>query len=266
MAKASEAKKETTNEAPTQEELQVNQDMTLSTSEQQQLPATDELNPFEELARSVPRRIIGELLKFSKGDWMYGQHNEELKLGTALIANMDQLLTGWIKWQDNKPAETIMGLVVEGFKPPKRDTLGDGYTPGCKADDVDTSEWEVDAGTGQPRDPWQRTWYLLMRQLDDKGQPLQGDDGLFTFTTSSKGGTDAIMELCAKYGKWMRAYPGKYPVIKLGTDKYNHPNRQLGVIKTPEFLFNPKTDWIEKAAFGDISEAAAPSEGEEIPF
>lgn len=216
-------------------------------------PSDDSDNPFAEVGRQAARRIVGDLLKFSKGDYLYGQDNDEIALGTRMVANMDQLLRGWIKWADNKPTEQIMGLVVEGFRVPKRDTLGD----------LDESQWEVD-DNGQARDPWQETYYLLLRQLDKDGKPL-GEEGLFTFTTSSTGGKDAIIDLCAKYGKWMRMRAGDYPIITLDMEKYNHPNKQYGVIKKPKFKFNPQKDWFPKSEFGSIEEAGE-ADGEEIPF
>jgi hypothetical protein len=223
---------------------------------QTNLPVESGPNPFEEIARQAPRRIVGQLLKFSKGDYLYGQDNEELPIGTKLIANMDQMLVGWIKWQDNKPVEQAMGLIVEGFKPMEESELPDR----------DEAEWELD-DRGAPRDPWQKTYYLLMRQLDDAGKPMEGEEGLYTFTTSSVGGRDCMIELCASYGKWMRAFPGKFPVVSLSSRKYPHPNKSYGIIKTPKFEFNVKKNWILKEAFGDIIEATPDDSGEdEIPF
>lgn len=211
-------------------------------------------NPFEEVGRQAARRIVGDLLKFSKGDYLHGQDNDELPMGTKVIANMDQLLRGWIKWEDNKPVEQIMGLVADGFKLPKRETLGD----------TDESLWELD-DRGQPRDPWQETYYLVVRELRN-GEPTQGNDGLYTFTTASTGGKDAVIALCSKYGKWMRVHPNEYPIITLDMEKYNHPNKQYGVIKKPKFLFNPKTDWIGKDRFGMIDDLPPEDDGEDIPF
>jgi hypothetical protein len=222
----------------------------------QNLPAESGSNPFEEIGNQAARRIIGQLLKFSKGDYLYGAENDELPMGSKLIANMDQLLRGWIKWADNKPAEQVMGLVSEGFKIPKRDTLGD----------QDESEWELD-DRGQPRDPWQETYYLVVRLLDKDGKPTEGNDGLYTFTTASTGGKDAIIDLCSKYGKWMRMRPNDYPVITLDMEKYNHPNKQYGVIKKPKFLFNVKKDWMPKDQFGSIDDVPPTDDGaEDMPF
>lgn len=207
-------------------------------------------------------------MRFSTGDYLVGQDNEEIERGTRLIANMDNLLVGWVRWEDMKPAEQIMGLLGEGYKPPKRDTLGYGFNPGDKTAS-DTSEWEVDEKTGVPRDPWMLTYYLLLRQLDKNDKPIDSnEEGLFTFTTSSTGGKDAIIDLCGKYGKWMRVHAKDYPVIALSKEQYNHPNKQYGVIKKPKFLFNPKKDWMPKTAFGAIDDSPPDdsSDGEPIPF
>lgn len=216
------------------------------------LPATE--NPFEEVGRQANRVIVGDLLRFSKGDYLYGQDNNEMPVGSKMIANMDQLLRGWIRWEDNKPAEQIMGLVVEGYKLPKRESLGW----------QDKNQWEID-DRGQARDPWQETYYMLLRELDKDGKPLAGDEGLYTFTTASVGGKDAVILLCKEYGKWMRMQPDKFPIITLDMEKYNHPNKSYGVIKKPKFLFNPRTDWIKKDQFGDIATTTT-TEGEDIPF
>lgn len=221
------------------------------------LPAPDDsANPFEEVGRQATRVIIGQLLKFSKGDYLYGQDNVEMPLGSRLIANMDQCLHGWVRWEENKPAEHIMGLIAEAYRPPKRDTLGWH----------DEEEWETD-DRGNPRDPWQQTYYLLCRELQKDGKPLPGDEGLFTFTTGSVGGKDAIIALCGVYGKWMRMKPNDYPIITLSKEQYRHPNKTYGIIKKPKFLFNPRQDWIAKSLFGEINAAPAKDDGQEdIPF
>lgn len=252
------------------------------TTARNRMPAEMTENPFQEAGRESQRTIVGDILKFSKGDWLAGKENMELPMGTRLIANMDQLLRGWVRWEDNKPVEQIMGLLCEGYKPPARNTLGYGYTPETKKDaDVDKSEWEVDEQSGQPRDPWQFTQYLVCRELDKDDKPLEGE-GLYTFCASSKGAHDAIAELCRMYGDKLRVRPDDYPIITLGYHRYDHPNPKYGIIKTPEFiagfvtpeharrgkkvkLFNVEKDWIPKSMFGDIEEGA-PMDGEEVPF
>jgi hypothetical protein len=212
MAKQSVAKKE--KEEPTQE-LQ-----------------TMDRNYFESYgAQMSASNIVGQLLKFSKGDWLYGAEDDELKVGTKLTANMQSLMVGWVKWVDNRPVEQLMGALVEGFSPKRRSELGDH----------DEDQWEV--GTdGKTRDPWQFTNYLILKPAGKK----VNDEDLFTFSTSSRGGLNALGALCKVYGKEMRTRPNMNPVVELGVDSYNHPNKEFGRIKIPTFSV---TGWEDKKTF-----------------
>jgi len=192
-------------------------------------------NPFTAYGEAATHRnIVGELLKFSKGDWMVGQDNTDVPVGTQYIVNMDELLIGWIRWEENKPTDHIMGKVSAGYAPPRRNELGD----------TEQNEWEVD-DRGQPRDPWQLSNYMLVKGVSD------GE--LYTFTTGSKGGRDAIGDLCKAYGGVMAQHPEEYPVVAIGVRSYEHPNRSYGRIKTPEFKI---VSWAAKSAFAaDLGEA-----------
>jgi hypothetical protein len=191
-------------------------------------PAT---NFFEQYAEATNRNaIVGDLLKFSKGHYTSGQDDKPVKEGTQLVANMDELMVGWVKWEGGKPADQIMGKVVEGYVPPKRNTLGD----------TDESQWEIDEQSRQPRDPWQLTNYLIFKE--------PAGDQLYTYATSSKGGINAIGKLCGTFGKHMRAKPDEFPIVSLGVDSYRHPNKAYGLIFTPKF---DVTGWTSKAAFAE---------------
>ena len=196
-------------------------------------------NPFSAYGEAATHRnIVGELLKFSKGDWMSGQDNDDVAVGTQFIANMDEMLVGWIRWEDNKPTDHIMGKVSEGYQILRRNELGD----------TDQNEWEVD-DSGKPRDPWQLSNYLLMKGASD--------GVLYTFTTGSKGGRDALGDLCKEYGKVLVAHAKEYPVVAIGVRSYEHPNKSYGRIKTPEFKI---VGWQPKTAFAsDLGES-----GEEL--
>jgi hypothetical protein len=189
--------------------------------------ATTGLNFFQQYGEATRQTaIVGQLLKFSKGDWTAGQDDMPIEEGTQLIANMDELLVGWVRWSQNKPTDHVMGKVVTGYQPPRRNELGDN----------DQDQWEV-GDDGISRDPWQLTNYLL----------LQGsEDDLYTFTTSSKGGINAVGDLCVKYGKLLRQHPNDYPVIKIGTGSYMHQNKSYGRIKYPTFEI---VGWVKKSAF-----------------
>lgn len=195
----------------------------------------DNLNPFEAYGQAVSSRtIVGELLKFSKGEYTFGQNDTEVDEGTKLVANMDELMVGWVKWEDGKPVEHLMGRVIDGFKPERRSALGDN----------DQDEWETDDNS-RPRDPWQLTNYLLLKDPDG--------DQLYTFATSSRGGLNAIGELCKTFGRQMRQRPTQFPVIELNVDSYRHSNKAYGKIFVPKF---DVAGWAEKAEFAEALEAA----------
>lgn len=188
-------------------------------------------NAFESYGNSVSNRnIVGKLLKFSKGDWLAGEDAEEVDPGKQLVVHMDSLAIGWIKWEDNKPSQQVMGLLVEGHKPQSRKDLGD----------LEEDEWEVDEQSGQPRDPWQFSNYLIMKEVGAVGD----EENLYTFATSSKGGLGALGELCKTYGKAMRTRPDEWPIVTLGVGSYNHPNKAFGRIKFPTLEV---TGWEKKS-------------------
>jgi hypothetical protein len=122
--------------------------------------ATDQSDLFEAYGNAATARSIeGTLLRFSKGDYIAGQEEEQIPLGTRFVACMDSLKAGWVYWQNNAPdpAQERMGLIIERFQPPKRKELGD----------LDPEEWERD-GEGKPRDPWQFTNHLILH--DEAGK------------------------------------------------------------------------------------------------
>jgi hypothetical protein len=127
---------------------------------------------------------------------------------------MDELWTGWQRWQDNKPAESRIGRVVDKFVPMQKRDLPDR----------DQSMWEADTD-GKPRDPWQFVNYLVLKN---------GKSGeYYTFTTSSRGGLNTIGDLCRHYARDVKQHPDCFPIVALRSDSYTHPNKAFGRIKIP---------------------------------
>jgi hypothetical protein len=184
----------------------------------------------------------GAFLKFSKGEWLLGQNDDEVELGRRLAANMDELSIGWIRWADGKPAERRMGVLAQGYKPEPRDQLG--Y--------VDQDSWELDE-EGRPKDPWNFTNEL---PLADPGDGTQ-----MTFSASSKGGIGAVGNLCKAYAREYRQREGKIPVIELGRDSYKHA--KYGKTYVPVLGI---VDWVENGSVpipqpdgGDEPDAETPA-------
>jgi len=184
------------------------------------LPANERAgNYYESYGQQASQRnIVGDLLRFNKGDYLYGQNDEVLDEGTEVIVDMNTLTVGWQKWLDKKPADADMGLVNEGFQAKRRKELGD----------LDEAEWEVD-DDGVARDPWQFTNMVVMRQLGTAGE----EEGLYTFAGSSRGVINAIGTLCKIFGKKIREDADALPIVALNVDSYKHSNPQYGRIKVP---------------------------------
>jgi hypothetical protein len=174
-------------------------------------------NFFSKYGRAATSHsIIGRLLRFNKfGEFHAGQDGEKIEYGTKLAAAMNTLCAGYIRWEDGRPAERIMGPIAEGFVPPKRETLGH----------TDKAQWDQ-FDDGRPSDPWQFTNEVVLADLENGGE-------LFTFSTSSRGGLDAIGQLCLKHGERIRQHPDEVPVIELQMGSYMHPNRSYGEIRFP---------------------------------
>jgi hypothetical protein len=179
--------------------------------------------------------IIGDLLKFSKGDWLAGFDGEDIPDGTELVAVVPGIVHGQQRWEDGRPVDHRMGPMIEGFVPPARSTLG--YD--------DKSKWELNAG--QPRDPWTATVYLPMVTVDG--------EKVYTFSTGSDGGRrHAIGPLCKEYGSHIRQHPDELPIVKLGQDKYRHSDPSIGWVKYP---LMPPIRWVKAekylAAVADVA-------------
>lgn len=176
-------------------------------------------NAYQDFADEVKQSgIEGSLLRFTKqGDWISGQEEEELPLGTELIMGLNTLKRGWQKWQDNKPVDARMGLVSEGYRPVNRDELGDD----------DEEKWEYDEANKAARDPWQKTMVCLLKD------PKTGD--VYTYATSSKSGITALGEASAIYGDRLQdgEDPDAMPIIQLQNSFYKH--KVYGKIMIPVF-------------------------------
>jgi hypothetical protein len=200
----------------------------LTTTETKPLATTTDVDPFLAYADAVrPQHIIGSLLKHSKGEYLSGEDNEVIPLGTKMVAAMDLLTIGHVRWFGGKPIEHRMVMVADGVKPPRRDELSDN----------DRAQWEEKDAAGAPRDPWQLTQYL----------PMVAEDGeIFTFSTSSRGGIGAIAVLARMYARGRKSNPDKFPVIELQVDAYQHSNSAFGRIKVPKFV---AVGWENKGTF-----------------
>jgi hypothetical protein len=143
-------------------------------------------------AEANARLLRGTLLKFADWRWTKGKEAVEVPSGTELTALATA--AAWTKWQAGKP---VQYLVREAGKPlPHRDELGDN----------NAGDWEL-GPDGQPKDPWQNTRFVYL--VDDQTAEA------FTFSTSSYGGRDAVIQLGDQIGRMRLAHPNAVPVVAL---------------------------------------------------
>jgi hypothetical protein len=191
---------------------------------------THAANPFEAFSRAVKMRLMtGRFLKFSKGDYTAGMDAELIAVGTKATVIMDSLQSGWIKWDGGRPVDERMVSISQGVPPVMRTQLGD----------IDKSKWQLDQNN-ELRDPW---------QLSNRVDMVIDGKGSFTFTTSSKGGLDAVGNLAGEYSRGMGDRPDQYPVVVLDVASYLHSNRALGRIKVPVFTI---VGWVEGQPYREL--------------
>jgi hypothetical protein len=196
---------------------------------------------LQKLAQDMQSSNLGKLLKFNKGKYLVG--DDEVPAGTEMIAHVDQIALGWIKFRDNKVVDQRIGKAVDGFVEPDRGELGDN----------DKSQWERDP-SGEERDPWVKQWYLPMEDRET------GE--VAVFVTSSNGGCRAITRLLNIFVRNPRA---GLPIIRLDTASYRH--RTYGRIEKPDFVIVGRTG-APVAPAQTIEPAGASSDDldDEIPF
>jgi hypothetical protein len=181
----------------------------------------------------APQRIVGKLLRFNKGDYIAGENNDSIAVGTIFTANVEELQLRWTKWIDNKVVDEHAALAVNNKISPSRAELGDD----------DESKWPLDDG-GQPRDPWRFAAYLPL---------LSEQSELFTFVANSRGSHSAIADLSRRYLNHNRRHADVFPKIKVDVGSYQHKVRAYGRIKVPDFV---PAGWAPKSLFASALVAA----------
>jgi hypothetical protein len=196
---------------------------------------------LQKLAQEMQSSNLGKLLKFNKGKYLVG--DDEVPAGTEMVAHVDQIARGWIKFHDNKVVDQRIGKAVDGFVMPDRSELGDN----------DKSQWERDP-RGEERDPWVEQYYLPMEDT------ATGE--VTVFVTGTHGGCDAITKLLNIFVRNPRA---GLPVIRLDVASYRH--RTYGRIEKPDFVIVGRTG-APAAPAETIEPAGASSDDldDEIPF
>jgi hypothetical protein len=190
------------------------------------------VSPYRAYAQAVKlRRLDGKRLHFDKGSWLLGE-NEHLESATHAVALVPQLKIGWQFWRDGEPGDECIGLLSQGFQPPKRHELGD----------LDETLWERKSD-GKPKDPWSKVNLLPL--------VLKTNEEVVTYTTPSLGGFAAIGELCEAFDT---APPATLPLIALEANWYTHKaygRVHVPVLKILKYVPAARFDAILAASRGE---------------
>jgi hypothetical protein len=144
-------------------------------------------------AEANARVLRGTLLKFADGGWSRGREGVVVEKGSTLAAI--GTAAGWVRWANGKPVEYKMR---EAGKPlPDREELGD----------LDQTKWEIGPDGKTPRDPWQSTRFVYLVCPDTAEA--------FTFSTSSWGGREAVINLGDAIARMRCAHPNATPIVAL---------------------------------------------------
>jgi hypothetical protein len=190
---------------------------------------------LENLAAVARETQAMRLLKFNKGKWLIG--DDIVDGDDEYIAHIHELARGWVKFQDGRVVDQRVGIVAKSFVVVPREELGDN----------DSSLWEKDAMTGQPRDPWNKQFYL--------GFVNAKTGEMLTFVTGSQGGNSAIGRLANQFS--VNVCKG-LPIVQLSTDSYKH--KLYGRTEVPDFKV---TGWTGVA--GSVA-ANRDDMNDKIPF
>jgi hypothetical protein len=148
---------------------------------------------WEDAANEASENIVrGTLLKFADWRWTAGKESRVMPEGTRLLALATA--AAWVRWEDGKPSE--YRVRETGKRMPDREELTD----------TDEERWPR-GPDGEPRDPWQNTRFAYL--VD----PTTAE--AYTFSTSSWGGRQAVLNLADAIVRMRTRHPRAVPVVEL---------------------------------------------------
>jgi hypothetical protein len=113
----------------------------------------------------------------------------------------EETLWGWIKFQKDAPPVRHMGLISEGFMPPRREEL----------DDTDEDAWPIGLNN-VGEDPWKMQLAIVLQSVET--------DELLTFSALSVTGRNACNRLLRHCQRVRRLHPGALALIRLRVGSY----------------------------------------------
>jgi hypothetical protein len=167
-----------------------------------------------------------------RGIWTHGRDKVEAPKGTKAIALIDQMLKGFVRYDDGVPRSRLVPIWPIPDMHALRQTLGD----------LDPDLWPDRNAKNEPQDPWRPSRKLPILLVESC-------EGVI-FSTSSFGGIKAISHLGSAV-RSMRHDPqnaGAVPIVSLNAESYAHPNKTFGRI------YSPLLDIEDWTTLGEVEE------------
>jgi hypothetical protein len=178
-----------------------------------------QISEYAALDANIGNDLDGELLLFNgkHGEFTRGADKTLVPLGTELRFAPTSVQDGYQKWEDGKIVDGRFREWISSQHPILRNDLGD----------FEERDWP------NGKDPWAHT--ILVAIKDEDG-------ALLKFSTSSKGGENAVRRLMRDWKRERAKNEGFVPVIKLGSDTYLHKVHKSDVI-IPTFTIIDWAPW-----------------------
>src|SRR5262245_3548204 len=75
-------------------------------------------------AQESGQDILGDMVRFVKGDYLVGTNKEEMRAGVDFMAAVDAIVLGFVRWLGKQQVERCLGRLSDGFREPEREELG----------------------------------------------------------------------------------------------------------------------------------------------
>ena len=178
--------------------------------------ATTKILPPDAFANDGNIEIDLLLCDGKTGVWSYGIDKDEVPIGTQAVALVDQILKGFIRFDEGGPIRRFLPIWPTPDLDALRQSLGD----------LDQAMWPDRTAKGEPQDPWRPARELpviLLRKTRD----------CLVYSTSSRGGVIAVSGLsrAVQHERRDPENAAALPIISLDVDSYTQP--KFGKIYTP---------------------------------
>ena len=183
------------------------------------------------------------ILKFTSGDWTFGQEEYDVEEGALWAADPTSFRWGWVRFSEEGKLLGDITVPITERRPPKPSIPDDG---------------EIDEN-GKPI-AWQEKYALEMRCLNGEDEGAE-----VVYYTNTYGGRKLMMEFTQKLLNQVRKGSGNIvAVIELLGESYKHKNKTYGTVHNPIFAYKEWRQFVMADEDAEEMASEADSVEEEV--